>query len=110
MGVQWQVVGQQIDVMRQQQSQPLFEPSGHATVVTAPKQSMVNEQSIRIVSNGGFNQSATGSHARNDFFYFRAPFDLQTVRAIVFEQLRLQQLIAISQYVVAMGHVNAVPI
>ena len=67
MGVEWQVVGQQIDIVRQQQRQALLEPTGHAAVMAAPEQTMVNQQSIRTLRDRRFDQSATRCHPRYDF-------------------------------------------
>ena len=60
MGVQWQVIGQQIDIVLQQQSQSCFQPSRHRTRLVAPKQTMVNQQSVGTGVNGRLDQGQTG--------------------------------------------------
>ena len=36
-GIEWQMVGKQVDVMRQQQGQPLFHPAGDAAILPTPE-------------------------------------------------------------------------
>ncbi len=62
-GVQWQVIGQQIDFVLQQQRQTCFKPPRHRTRLVAPKQTMVNQQSVGTGVNGRLDQCQTGSNA-----------------------------------------------
>jgi len=93
MGVQRQVVGKQVDVMRQQQLQPLLEPAGHAAVLSAPEQAVVHEDGIGLRGDGRFDQRAAGAHAADDACNLGPAFDLQAVGAVVLEALGLQQAV-----------------
>ena len=63
MCIQRQVIGQQVDVVRQQQGQSLLHPTGDGAVLPAPEQAMVNQQSVRAFFNSRFNQRFAGCHA-----------------------------------------------
>jgi hypothetical protein len=45
-GVERQVVGEQVDVVREQQGQPLLHPAGDADVLAAPEQAVVHEDRV----------------------------------------------------------------
>ena len=62
-GIQWQMVGVQIDVMRQQQSQALLHPAGYAAVLATPKQPMVNKYGISLGFDCRFYQGTAGGNA-----------------------------------------------
>ena len=104
--IQRQVVGQQIDIVRKQQRQSLLHPAGDAAVLAAPEQAVVNQQRIRAFIYGSLNECFACSHARDDFFDLGASFHLQTVGAVVLEQLRLQQLVAQADELVSLCHVS----
>jgi hypothetical protein len=106
MGVQGQVIGQQIDVMRQQQCQSLLEPTGDAAIVAAPKQAVVNQQSVSAIIKGGLDEGQAGRHPRDDFFNLGTALYLQPVGTVVFEQLRLQQLVAQTKKLMSLRHVS----
>jgi hypothetical protein len=69
---------------------------------------MVNQQSVRARINSGLDKSQTGCHARSDGLNLGASFNLQTIRAMVFEALGLKQTIAKRQQCSALGHVSVV--
>ena len=75
--------------MRQQQSQPLTHPSRHTPILAAPKQAVVHKNSVCLFCDGGFNERLAGGHARDDFFNFCPPFNLQPIGAVVLETVRL---------------------
>jgi hypothetical protein len=77
--------------------------------VTAPEQTVVHQQSVSTSIDGRFYESATGGHTRDDFLNLGAALHLQAVRAVVFEFGRLQQIVAQTQELIAVGHVSAVP-
>ena len=90
MGVQRQVVCEQVNVMGQQQSQALTQPAGHPPVVAAPEQTMVHKNRIGILSNGCLDQRQAGGDARHQFAHRAPPLHLQAIGPIVFEALGLQ--------------------
>ena len=99
-GIQRQVVGDQVDIVRQQKAQALFEPARHAPIHAAPKQAVVNEDGIGPVGNGRFNQGPAGRHTGHDVAHLRLALHLQAIGAVVFKTLRLQQASAVLQQVV----------
>ena len=94
MRIQRQMVGKQIDIVSQQQSQTLFQPTSDSTVMTAPEQSVVNQQSVCALFNRCLYESQARGDTGDDFFHLAAAFHLQTVGAVIFKQLRLQQVVA----------------
>ena len=48
MGIQRQVIGQQIDVMSKQQTQTLAQPPCHTAIVPPPEQSMVHQDFVSV--------------------------------------------------------------
>ncbi len=101
MGIERQMVGIEVDVMRQQQRQTLFHPADDRAIVAAvpatPEQPMVNKNGVGLRRDGRFNQRQTGRDAGDDFAHLGLAFDLQAVRSMVLEALRLQQLIESGQ-------------
>ncbi len=98
-GVQWQVVGVKIDVMRQQQAQALAHPAHHAAILATPKQAMVNQQGVSPSGNRGLNQRSAGRDAADDARHVRLALHLQAVGAVVFEAFGLQQRVqAVQQF------------
>jgi hypothetical protein len=87
--VQRQVVGQQVDVVRQQALQALLHPAGDGAVLPAPEQAVVHQDGIGIRRDGGVDQRAAGGDAA-DQRRSPAPFHLQPVGAVVPETLGLQ--------------------
>ena len=87
------MVGEKVDVVGEQQFQPLFHPPGHHTRLTAPKQAVVNEDGIGIGMNSGFYQCTAGGDAGDDFANVRFAFNLQAVGAVIGEALGLEQAV-----------------
>ena len=107
--IQRQVVGQEVDLVSQQARQALFHPAGDAPILAAPKQTMVNQQGIRSGLDGGVDQRQAGGDARDHMADGVTAFHLQAVGAVIFEALRLQQLVAGHQQLRTGGHVSALP-
>ena len=95
--IQRQVIGEQIEVVGQQQSQALLQPARHATVLAAPEQSVVDKNRICLRRHSRFNQREAGRHARDDFAHLAFAFDLQAVGPVVLETLGLQKLIKFTE-------------
>lgn len=92
-GIQRQVVGIQVDVVRQQQLQALLHPARDAAVLPAPEQAVVHKNGISAGGNGCLNQRTAGGHATDDARDLGLAFDLQAIGAIVLEALGLQQAV-----------------
>ena len=97
MGIQRQVVGQQIDVMGQQQSQALLHPARDPTILPAPKQAVMNQNRIGTPTHGGLDQGQAGGHPRDDFLDLGPPLDLKAVGPVVPEALGLKHLVKPSE-------------
>ena len=104
MSVEWQVVGQQVDVMREQQRKPLFHPAGHARVLPLPEQPMVHQNRIGLRRDGRFDQGTAGGHTRDQAAHLCRALDLKPVGAVVLEALWLQQGIQSLDELLAIGH------
>ena len=90
-GVHWQMVGQQIDVVLQQKPKALAHPARYAAIMAAPKKAVVDQNRICMRGYRSLNEGQTSRNARDDFSYLQASFHLQTIGAKVFELGRLQQ-------------------
>jgi hypothetical protein len=58
--VQRQVVGKQINILRQQFLQALLHPAHHTPVLPTPKQAVVHKYSVRLGGNRRVNQGQRG--------------------------------------------------
>ncbi|MNT12775.1 hypothetical protein D3C72_1477180 [compost metagenome] len=92
-GIQRQVVGIQVDVVRQQQLQALLHPARHTAVLPTPEQAVVHKNGISAGGNGCLDQRTAGGHATHDARDLGLAFNLQAVGAIVLEALGLQQAV-----------------
>jgi hypothetical protein len=88
--VQRQVVGEQIDLRLHQPPHALRQPARQPPVLAAPEKTMVNEQCVSAGVDGRVDQSRLPSR-RDDEPQFARALDLQTVRPIILEAVRLQQ-------------------
>ena len=89
-GVQRQVVGKKVDIVRQQQRQALAHPAGHAAVVAAPKQTVVHQDRISVLGHSGLNQGQTGGHTAHQLAHRAPTLNLQAVGAVIFKARGLQ--------------------
>lgn len=103
MRVERQVVGEEVDVVLQQQRQSLLHPAGDAAVLAAPEQSVVDEDRIGLGADGRLDQRAARGHARDDLAHGGAALDLQAVRSVVLEALGSEQQVECVQQFVAGG-------
>ena len=90
-GIQRQVVGEEVDVVRQQARQTLLHPAGHTAILSAPEQAVVHEDSVGTGRHGGVDEGKAGGHAGDDLAHRRFALDLQAIGAVVTEECRLQQ-------------------
>ena len=91
--IERQVVGEQVDVVRQQQRQPLLHPARDTAILATPEQAVVDKNGVGLRRYGRFDQRAAGRDTGDDFVDARAPFHLQAVRPMVLEARGLQQRI-----------------
>ena len=89
--VQRQVVGEQADLVRQQQLQALLEPARDAPVLALPEQAVVHQDRIGARVNGRFDQRTACGYARDDFAHLGLAFNLQTVRPIITKAGHVEQ-------------------
>ncbi|MNI67762.1 hypothetical protein D3C73_1234110 [compost metagenome] len=83
MQIQWQVIGQQADVVLEQGFQPTLLHAGDAGVLTLPEIAVVHQHQVSLCFDGGVQQRLAGSDATDDAHDLRATFDLQAVGAII---------------------------
>ena len=102
-GIQRQVVGEQVDVVGQQQRQALLHPAGDPAVPAAPEQAVVHKNRIGLRRNGRLDERAAGRDAGDDFANLRPPLDLQAIGAVVLEALGLQQRVKGLQQILSGG-------
>ena len=105
MRIQRQVVGEKVDVVAQQQAEPLLHPAGDAAVLAAPEQAVVHEDGIGLGMDGGLDQRAARGHAGDDLAHRGAAFDLQAVGPVVLEALGgEQQVERMEEFVAGRAH------
>ncbi len=102
--IERQVVGKQIDIVRQQQRQPLLHPAGDAPVLSAPEQAMVDKNSICLRGNRRLDQGPAGGDAGDDFSHAGPAFHLQAVGAIVTKAPGFKQGVKSLQKLSAVDH------
>ena len=88
--VQRQVVGEQVDVVGQQQRQTLLHPPGDATIVSAPEQSVVDQYGVGASVHRGLDQRTTGGDAGHNFSNDEPTLDLKAVGPVVAKPRRLK--------------------
>ena len=96
MGIERQVIGEQVDIARQQRRQPRLANSRYAPVLTAPEIAVVHDDGIGIARHRRVKQSLTGRDAGDDAANLAPPFHLQTVWAIIAVSIHLQQFVEIA--------------
>ena len=96
--VQRQMVGKQVDVVRQQTFQPLLHPAGHPAVLAAPEQAVVHKNRVGTGVYGRVDQRAVGRHTADQFANAGLALDLQPIGAVVLEALGLHLCIKGGQH------------
>ena len=87
--IQRQMVGKQVDVIRQQQPQTLAHPASDAAVLATPEKAVVHKNGVGPASDGRFDQRPAGRHATHQAGNIGLALDLQTVGAVVLETFGL---------------------
>ena len=95
MRVQRQVKGEQVDLVPQQQLQPLLEPTGNPPVLTPPEEPMVHKNRIRALLDGGFDQRTAGRDGADQPDDLAFAFDLKAVRPIIAEPIHVEQVVEV---------------
>ena len=103
MGIQWQVIGKQIDVMRQQQAYALLEPTGNPTIHAAPEQAVVHKDGVGLGVDGRLDQRTAGRDAADDAADLAFAFHLQAIGPVVLESFGLQQPVEDGKEVVSLN-------
>ena len=104
MGIQWQVVGQQVDIVGNQPGDPLSKPTREPTVLTSPEQPMVHQDRIGTLSNRRLNQLQTGGNTSDQSLNDVTPLHLQAIRPIILEALHAQKAAQILFNFALLGH------
>lgn len=91
MRIERQVVGKQVDVVREQRRQALLEPPGHRPLVPTPEQPVVNQNRIGPSIDRRVDQRPACSDPAHESLHLGSTLDLKTVRPIILEARRLQQ-------------------
>ena len=91
MRVERQVVREQVDAVRQQALDALLQPAGDAPVMATPEQAVMHQQRVGAACDRRIDQRQARGDAGDDLAHLGAALDLQTVRPIIPEPLRLQQ-------------------
>jgi len=90
--VQRQVVGEQVQVVFDQQLQPLMFLTDHAHVLAAPEITVMHQEGIGAVFDRRLQQRTTGRHASDDMPDMPAPLDLEPVWAIILKTGNIKRL------------------
>ena len=103
-GIQRQVVGDEIDVVLEQQGQALPHPARDRAILTAPEQPVVHKDRVGPHGDRRLHKRKTGSDAGHDPQDLRAPLHLQPVGPVVPEALGLQQAVQVVKQLLSGGH------
>ena len=95
MHIEWQVIGQQADVVRQQRRQAFLAHPGNAGILTFPEIAVVHQYGVGPFAHGKIQQFLAGSHPSDDFPDLATSFHLQAVWAIIAQFSGLQQTIQV---------------
>ncbi len=106
-GVQRQVIGDQVDVVRQQLRQAGFFHAQHARVFVFPEVTVVHQNGVGLQGNRRVDQRRAGGDASNDAADVRAPFHLQAIRAVILEPPGLQHAVQSLKHIAALHRTNS---
>ena len=73
MRIERQVVGEQVDVVAEQQARRCFIQPGDAAVLAAPEQAMVDEDRVGLGVDGRLDQGPAGGDAGDDLAHLVRP-------------------------------------
>jgi hypothetical protein len=95
MGIERQVISQQVDVGGQQAAQALAPDAGHPAILALPEPAVVHQDGIGIALDGSLKQRLAGRDAGHQANDLGTSFHLQTIWAIIPEPSGLQQPVQI---------------
>ena len=102
--IQRQVVGNQVDVVSQQQAQALLQPACDSAILPPPKQAVMHQEGVCLHRDRSLDQGQTGGNARDQAVHCGRALDLQPVRAVVLEARSLQQILQRLHQLAAVCH------
>ena len=103
-GIQWQMVGNQIDTGFEQGSDPALTDAGNDRRLTLPEPAVMHEQRIGLGRGRGLDQRQAGGHTGDQAFDARPSLDLQAIGRVVTKRRSIQQIVTISDQVAGLYH------
>ena len=104
MGVEREVVGGEPDVVLEQRPQPLREHRRQPDGQEPPEQAVMDEDEVGLQLDGALDELPLGRHARDHATHLRPAWDLEPVRPVVVERVRVEQLVERADQVVDRRH------
>jgi hypothetical protein len=95
-GIEGQMVGEQIDVVTKKCRQTLPTHSGDTTVLPTPEVTMMDQHRIRPARHRCIQKRLARRHATHNAPHLRPSFHLQAVWAIILEACHLEQSVEIA--------------
>ncbi|CFP59723.1 Uncharacterised protein [Bordetella pertussis] len=92
-GIQRQVIGQQVQFVAQRQRQAGAARAEHAAVLVAPEPAVVHQHRVGAALDRRAQKRLGGRHAGDNVRDLGLAFDLQPVGTIVLESRRLQRAV-----------------
>src|SRR5690606_2646108 len=108
--VQWQMVGNEVDVVIQQLLDPVFLHVTNSLVFTFPEVAVVDKDHVCVLFDCCVDQCLAGRHTGNKGHNLLAAFNLEAIRAVILEIFRLEPLIDFGKDLVSIGHTFQRPI
>lgn len=105
MGVQGQVIGEEVDIPAQQGRQALFAKAGDPAILAPPEPAVVHQHPVRLLGHRRIQQGLAGGHPADQTAYGFPAFHLQAVWAIILETAGFQKLIQIGRQCVSLHFV-----
>ena len=109
MGVQRQVVGEEVDAVFHQPANALAQPAGESPVLAAPEQAVVDQQGVGSGVHCGLDEGQAGRDPGAQAVHLGAALDLQTVRTIILEQFGSEQVLQAGLKFLTVGHGPILP-
>ncbi|KFB77268.1 MAG: Periplasmic pH-dependent serine endoprotease DegQ precursor [Candidatus Accumulibacter cognatus] len=94
--IEWQMIGDQVDVVLEQRLQARFPQAGDTTLFAAPEPAMMDQESVSATLDSRIEQRLAGRDAGDQAPDFGASFHLQAVWAIIPETPWFQQLLQVA--------------
>ena len=108
--VQWQMVGDKVDVVVQQLLDPVFLHATDGLVFAFPEVTVVDKDHVCVLFDCGVDQCLAGRYTGHKGHNLLAAFNLKAIRAVILEIFRLEPLIDFGKDLVSIGHTFQRPI